>query len=303
MLHDLYPDIITIAEDATGFATLCRPTEEGGVGFDYRLALGMPDMWKKKMLIRDEDWNMGGIAWELKNRRFKENTIAYVESHDQALVGDKTIAFWLMDKEMYTGMSILQPYYPIIDRGIQLHKLIRLVTFGLGGEGYLTFMGNEFGHPEWIDFPRIGNNWSYYYCRRQWSLSKDPLLRYQHLLAFEKSMLQLEKEYAWLTKWNHVTLEHESDKIIVFERGDNLVFTFNFHPTQSVVDYRIGVQFPGKYRIVLDSDSDAHGGHKRIDTSTCYFTEPKSYNNRDNSMLIYLPSRCALVFARMNPDS
>jgi len=226
----------------------------------------------------------------------RKKTIAYVESHDQALVGDKTIAFWLMDKDMYTGMSTLQPYYSIIDRGIQLHKMIRLVTFGLGGEGYLTFMGNEFGHPEWIDFPRIGNNWSYHYCRRQWSLSRDKLLRYQHLLAFEKSMLQLEKTYSWLNKWTYVSMAHESDKIIIFERGE-LLFALNFHPTQSVTDYRIGVQAPGKYKIVLNSDSEEHGGHKRLDPESTYFTEPVQYNNRETSMMIYLPARCALVFA------
>eukprot|EP01126_Amoeba_proteus_P065994 TRINITY_DN947_c0_g2_i3.p1 TRINITY_DN947_c0_g2~~TRINITY_DN947_c0_g2_i3.p1 ORF type:complete len:359 (-),score=57.86 TRINITY_DN947_c0_g2_i3:546-1622(-) len=161
MLHVLYPFVITIAEDASGFPCLCRPTSEGGVGFDFRLAMGLPDMWKSFMLTRDEFWEMGKITYELCNRRYNESTVAYVESHDQALVGDKTVAFWLMDKEMYTSMSILQPINLVVDRGIQLHKMIRLITFGLGGEAYLTFMGNEFGHPEWIDFPREGNQWRY----------------------------------------------------------------------------------------------------------------------------------------------
>jgi len=295
-LHEFYPNIITIAEDATGFATLCRPMEEAGVGFDYRLALGLPDKWKKMMLIKDEDWDIGSITFELSNRRWKEATVSYVESHDQALVGDKTVAFWLMDKEMYTSMSILQPLNSIIDRGIQLHKMIRLVTFGLGGEGYLTFMGNEFGHPEWIDFPREGNGWSYYYCRRQWGLAKDNLLRYKHLLNFERSMLHLEKKWSWMIKWTYVSLAHELDKVIVFERGE-LVFAFNFHPHQSLSDYRIGVQIPGKYKIALDSDTEEHGGHSRNDHNATFFTQSEPYCNRAHSMLVYLPSRCCLVYA------
>uniref|UniRef100_A0A6B2KY18 1,4-alpha-glucan branching enzyme n=1 Tax=Arcella intermedia TaxID=1963864 RepID=A0A6B2KY18_9EUKA len=285
ILHEFYPDIITVAEDATGFATLCRPCDEGGVGFDYRLALGMPDKWKKQMLIKDEDWDMGSITFELSNRRWKEATVSYVESHDQALVGDKTIAFWLMDKEMYTGMSVLQPMNHIVDRGIQLHKMIRLVTFGLGGEGYLTFMGNEFGHPEWIDFPREGNGWSFHYCRRQWNLKEDTLLRYHHLLNFEKEMLHLEKKWQWLRKWTYVSLAHEGDKVIVFERGE-LVFAFNFHPTASYTDYKIGVQRPGKYRKALESDAHRFGGHQRLDTNVDYFTQPDPFCNRENSMLV-----------------
>jgi len=296
MLHQFYPDIITVAEDATGFATLCRPTEEGGVGFDYRLALGLPDKWKKQMLIQDENWDMGGITFSLSNRRWKEATVAYVESHDQALVGDKTIAFWLMDKEMYTSMTVLQPMNAIMDRGIQLHKMIRLITFGLGGEGYLTFMGNEFGHPEWIDFPREGNGESFKFCRRQWGLIRDELLRYRHLLYFEKAMLHLEKKWEWLRKWTYVSLSHEMDKVIVFERGE-LVFAFNFHPTQSLTGYKIGVQNSGKYKIVLDSDRSDYGGHNRNDANAEFFTKPHAYCNRANSMLVYLPARCGLVYA------
>jgi len=257
--------------------------------------MGLPEKWKKQMLIKDENWNMGGISFELSNRRWKEASVAYVESHDQALVGDKTVAFWLMDKEMYTNMSILQPASTITDRGMQLHKLIRLITFGLGGEGYLTFMGNEFGHPEWIDFPREGNGQSYHYCRRQWSLAKDPLLRYQHLMNFEKEMLQLEIKWSWLSKWTYVSLSHEMDKVIVFERGQ-LVFALNFHPTQSLTDYKIGVQIPGKYKIVLDSDREEFGGHKRNDPNADFFTSAEPYCNRAHSMKVYLPCRCALVF-------
>ena len=180
--------------------TLCRPVEEGGAGFDYRLAMAIPDKWIKILKEkRDEDWNMGDIVHTLENRRWKEANIGYVESHDQALVGDKSIAFWLMDAEMYTNMSCISPLTPTIDRGLALHKMIRLITHGLGGEGWLNFIGNEFGHPEWLDFPRAGNNESYHYARRQFNLVDDDLLRYKYLNAFDATMNKLEDEYKWLS--------------------------------------------------------------------------------------------------------
>jgi len=259
--------------------------------------MSIPDKWIKLLKeIKDEDWNMGNIVYTLTNRRHKEANIAYVESHDQALVGDKTVAFWLMDKQMYTGMTVLNPSTPEIDRGIALHKIIRLITCGLGGEGYLTFMGNEFGHPEWIDFPREGNQYSYKYARRQWSLAKDGLLRYHHLRNFEISMLQLEQQYRWLeAPQGFVSSKDESEKVIVFERA-GLLWIFNFHPTTSYSDYFVGVQNPGKYEVLLDSDSLEFGGLNRISHSTCYFTQPKPFASRSHSMQVYIPSRVALVF-------
>lgn len=149
-------------------------------------------------LNQDEDWDMEYIAHTLTNRRHQERTIAYAESHDQALVGDKTLAFWLMDKEMYNFMSDLSPMTPIIERGVALHKMIRLLTYGLGGEAYLNFEGNEFGHPEWLDFPRAGNGNSFHYCRRQFNLVDDQLLRYKYLNNFDRAMHQTEEKYKWL---------------------------------------------------------------------------------------------------------
>ena len=72
---------------------------------------------------------------------------------------------WLFDEEIYSGMSTLNPPSPKVERGVALHKMIRCITMALGGEAWLTFMGNEFGHPEWLDFPREGNGWSYQHCR------------------------------------------------------------------------------------------------------------------------------------------
>ncbi|XP_069492547.1 1,4-alpha-glucan-branching enzyme isoform X2 [Ambystoma mexicanum] len=199
MTHTFYPDCITVAEDVSGMPALCCPIEQGGSGFDYRLAMAIPDKWIQIIKeLKDEDWNMGDIVHTLTNRRYNEKCIAYAESHDQALVGDKTLAFWLMDAEMYSNMSLLSHLTPVIDRGMQLHKMIRLITHALGGEGYLNFIGNEFGHPEWLDFPRKGNNESYHYARRQLHLATDPLLRYKFLHDFDRDMNKLEDKFGWL---------------------------------------------------------------------------------------------------------
>uniref|UniRef100_A0A667YEX1 1,4-alpha-glucan branching enzyme n=1 Tax=Myripristis murdjan TaxID=586833 RepID=A0A667YEX1_9TELE len=279
ILHTLYPDCITIAEDVSGMPALCRGVAEGGLGFDYRLAMAIPDKWIQILKeFKDEDWNIGNIIHTLTNRRYGENCIAYAESHDQALVGDKTLAFWLMDKEMYTNMSSLIPMTPIIDRGIQLHKMIRLLTHGLGGEGYLNFMGNEFGHPEWLDFPREGNNQSYHYARRQFNLVDMDHLRYCQLYAFDRDMNRTEDKYGWLAAPPaYVSAKHEEDKVIVFDRA-NVLFIFNFHPTKSFQDYRVAVEAAGKYRIKLDSDEAQYGGHGRLEHNTEFFTEPQPFH-------------------------
>jgi 1,4-alpha-glucan branching enzyme len=146
------------------------------------MAMAVPDQWIKNLKeLRDEDWNLPHICHTLMNRRDNENCICYTECHDQALVGDKTLAMWLFDRDIYDCMSVDQPETLVVTRGMALHKMIRLITFALGGEGYLTFMGNEFGHPEWIDFPREGNNWSYHYAIRRWDIADDNNLRYSRL--------------------------------------------------------------------------------------------------------------------------
>ncbi|KAK6620058.1 1,4-alpha-glucan branching enzyme [Polyplax serrata] len=299
MLHSTYPDVVTIAEDVSGMPGTCRPVEEGGMGFDYRLGMAIPDKWIKLLKeVRDEDWNMGNIVHTLTNRRWLEKTIAYVESHDQALVGDKSVAFWLMDKEMYTHMSVLSDSNAIIDRGIALHKMIRLITHGLGGEAYLNFMGNEFGHPEWLDFPREGNNNSYHYARRQWNLVDDDLLKYKFLNDFDVAMNSLESKYGWLHKDpGFVSLKHEDDKIIAFERAE-LLFLFNFHPHKSFPDYRIGVELPGDYKVLLNSDDPKFGGFNRIDVSVTHVTSTEGAHGRKHSLLVYLPCRTCLILGR-----
>lgn len=258
--------------------------------------MGIPDKWIEMMKIPDEDWNIGNIVHTLTNRRWKEANIAYVESHDQALVGDKTLAFWLMDKDMYWNMSVLNDRNLAIDRGMALHKIIRLLTMSLGGEGYLTFMGNEFGHPEWIDFPREGNNWSYHHARRRWDLNRDHLLRYKYLSTFEKKMNELEIKHQFMRKGTFVSLKHEGDKVIVYERGD-LLFIFNFHPSNSYTDYKIGVEKAGEYKILLDSDWKEFDGYERIDRNQSFFTSPDPWNDRSNSLFVYIPSRVGIAMA------
>ncbi|RFU33406.1 hypothetical protein B7463_g2915, partial [Scytalidium lignicola] len=298
MLHQFYPETITIAEDVSGMPALCLPLSLGGVGFDYRLAMAIPDMWIKILKEKkDDEWDMSNITWTLTNRRHGEKTIAYCESHDQALVGDKTIMMYLCDAEMYTNMSVLTELTPVIERGLSLHKMIRLLTHGLGGEGYLNFEGNEFGHPEWLDFPRAGNNNSFWYARRQFNLTEDSLLRYQFLNEFDAKMNDTEQKYGWLhSSQAYISLKNEVDKVVVFERA-GLVWVFNFHPTKSFADYRIGIEVPGTYRIVLNTDSKEFGGFERVDNATRFFTTPMEWNGRKNFTHVYVPNRTAIILA------
>ncbi|XP_017040833.1 1,4-alpha-glucan-branching enzyme [Drosophila ficusphila] len=301
LLHTLDPRIITIAEDVSGMPTLCRPVSEGGIGFDYRLGMAIPDKWIELLKEQsDDEWDMGNLVHTLTNRRWMENTVAYAESHDQALVGDKTVAFWLMDKEMYTHMSTMSDPSLIIDRGLALHKMIRLITHALGGEAYLNFMGNEFGHPEWLDFPRVGNNDSYHYARRQWNLVDDDLLKYKYLNEFDRAMNEAEERYGWLHSgpaW--VSWKHEGDKIIAFERA-GLVFVFNFHPQRSFTGYRVGTNWAGTYQAVLSSDDPLFGGHNRIDANCKHPSNPEGYAGRSNFIEVYTPSRTAVIYARVS---
>jgi 1,4-alpha-glucan branching enzyme len=263
--------------------------EAGGIGFDYRLAMGTPDHWIKLIKeVSDEQWHVGNLYYELTNRRQDEKTISYAESHDQALVGDKTIIFRLIDADMYTSMSVFTNNLRV-DRGIALHKIIRLVTLATAGHGYLNFMGNEFGHPEWIDFPRQGNDWSYHYARRQWNLRDDSTLRYRFLAEFDKGMMALCRDYRLIeTPGPHFLKEHISDQTLAFERA-GLIFIFNFSPDKSFTDYPIPVP-PGKYRLLLDSDAATFGGFGRIIPS-------QDYIGINGNISVYLPSRTVLVLA------
>ena len=297
LTHTLRPSAITIGEDMSGMVGLARPLEDGGLGFDYRLAMGIPDYWIKLLKeVPDERWSMGELYHSLTNRRRGEKHVAYAESHDQALVGDKTIAMWLMDADIYFHM-IHASQNLVVDRGMALHKMIRLITFALGGEGYLNFMGNEFGHPDWIDFPREGNNYSYRYARRQWSLVDDPRLRYRCLAVFDRALHGLDDEHDLLAQPEYEPLHvHEDDKLLIFRRG-TLLFAFNFHPHNSYPHYRVGVPDQTDYKLILNTDDPNFGGHGAVHGGQTYPCQSQPWHERPRSIQIYLPARTAIVLA------
>ena len=298
LVNKIKPAAVTIAEDVTGMPGLTLGIREGGLGFNYRLGMGIPDFWIKYLKeFRDEDWSVHEI-WQVLNDRLPYvKTVAYCESHDQALVGDKTIAFRLMDKEMYFHMQV-DDTDPVIDRGIALHKMIRLLTLALGGQAYLNFMGNEFGHPEWIDFPRQGNEWSYKYARRQWSLVDDPELKYQFLANFDREMIGMAKKVSLLknSTYGELLNTDENNKCLIFRRS-KLIFLFNFHVSNSIPDYDFVVPEGGDYDLILNSDSLLFGGHNRVNESISY---PAVFSKQDSCyhLRIYLTNRTALVLKK-----
>ena len=294
LIKEVNPDAITIAEEVSDIPGITSPVEGSGLGFDYRLAMGVTDYWFKLTDIRDEDWNMGKLWYELTSRRSNEHAISYVESHDQALVGGQSFFFKLAGAEVFNNMS-LNATSLVIDRAMALHKMARLATFATAADGYLNFMGNEFGHPEWIDFPTAQNNWSFQYARRQWSLADDANLKYHFLGDFDQAMLDL----LFISPNLHLhpcqfIMADESRKLLLFFRN-NMLFAFNFHPTRSYNDLEF-LCFPGSYRLALDTDSKQFGGFDRVRPNQRYFSTSKRKGNRiDEFLSIYLPCRSAIV--------
>ena len=296
LIHELNPNAITVAEDMSGMPGMGIAIKDGGIGFDYRLSMGVPDLWIKLIKeVPDDHWNVDWIWYELTGRRPKEKNVGYCESHDQALVGDKTIMFRLCDAEMYTGMN-KGSNSPVVDRGVALHKMIRLLTATLAGEGYLNFMGNEFGHPEWIDFPREGNGWSYHYCRRQWSLAENPFLRYGQLQAFDQAMIGMLRRERLTGKKIAGDWRHGDDKVMVYQKG-KVVFAFNFHPTKSFEGYFIPVEELGDYQVILTTDDGVFGGYDNIDKSYRYVAQTLPDGRK--GIYCYLPTRTAVVLKKI----
>ncbi len=290
LIREAKPDAITIAEDMSGMPGMALPIDDGGIGFDYRLAMGLPDLWIKAVEQPDEAWNIYKMWCEMCLRRAGEGTVAYAESHDQALVGDKTLMFRLADASMYTDMG-KACHTPVIDRAIALHKMIRLFTLAGGGEAYLNFMGNEFGHPEWIDFPREGNGWSFHYCRRQWSLKYNRFLKYEWLSDFDKAMIALAKrEDIFAQRMGDLLLNKQPEKTLVFYRK-GLLFAFNFHPEQSLTNVLVPVPKSGEYTVELSSDDEAYGGWKRVE----HISYPTKCFEGKHYVELYLPARTAVV--------
>lgn len=299
VVHELSESAVIIAEDVSGMPGLAVPIDEGGAGFDYRFAMGVPDYWIRLTKdTPDEQWSMGHLWFELTNRRADEQTISYAESHDQALVGDQTLIFRLAGSRIYTHMSVLTEDIAIF-RGISLHKMIRLATLATAGHGYLNFMGNEFGHPEWIDFPREGNGWSYRYARRQWHLVDDPLLRYRHLAAFDRDMTAFAAA-SGVPSGQEIFLLHldEGSRVLAFLRAGR-VFVFNFHPDRSHTDYWVPAG-PGAYGVVLDTDRGRYGGLDRQDPAVTHHTLTDRIHR--HFLSLYLPSRTAMVLEPLEKE-
>ena len=297
VIHEVNPQAITIAEDVSGMPGCAAPAKDCGIGFDYRMAMGEPDFWfRLAEKLRDDDWPMGGLFYELTNKRAEEKVVSYVESHDQALVGGKTFFFTLADAAIYWGMGKDQHGLEV-DRAVALHKLARLATAALNGGAYLNFMGNEFGHPEWIDFPRQDNGWSYHHARRQWSLRDDPNLRFKPLADFDETMLAALAKGLKAAKPEQL-LANEPDKVLAFVRGD-LMFVFNFHPTQSYSDYGVMVPPATKWKHLFDSDEERFGGQGRIASGPSYDPVLVPYQNElVQQIRLYLPARTATVLKR-----
>ncbi len=290
LVHDNFPGCVTIAEDVSGYPGMAAPQTMGGTGFDFRFAMGIPDFWIRLLKeFRDETWPLNTLWHELNSRREEEKTISYAESHDQALVGDQTLMMRLMGEKIYHGMERANGSVTTV-RAVALHKMIRLITLATAGSGYLNFMGNEFGHPEWIDFPSAANNWSYLYARRQWSLKDNPLLMFSRLAEFDRAMVDIAKGRRIVDSPGATLLYlHESDRILAFKRA-GLVFLFNFHPTGSFSDYLVNAP-PGKYKMVLDTDSKRFGGQGRLVAGQVHFT----HRDPDDRLSLYLPTRTAFV--------
>lgn len=301
LIKEINPNAITIAEDVSGMPGLAAPFEAGGIGFDYRMAMGVADNWIKWIKDqKDEQWSMGEMWYQLTNHRDDEKTVSYAECHDQALVGDKTLIFRLMDKEMYTKMSLEARSY-IVDRGMALHKMIRLATAATAGGGYLTFMGNEFGHPEWIDFPREGNGWSYKYARRQWSLMRADYLRYHYLMLFDKALINFMNESQLLDEPGELLVQDEIKKILVFRRKD-YIFAFNFNASQSFTGY--GFSAPsGTWEVILDTDQKEFNGFSRLAPAEQHISmaikNDNGTQNYNHTLYLYLPSRVGVVLKKV----
>jgi 1,4-alpha-glucan branching enzyme len=298
LVHDLNPDAVTIAEDVSGYPGLAAPADIGGYGFDFRFAMGIADFWIRLVKeTRDEDWPLGRLWHELTNHRAEECTISYAECHDQALVGDQTLMMRLMGSRIYTDMHRDHAGIETF-RAVALHKMIRLVTLATANGGYLNFMGNEFGHPEWVDFPSERNHFSFKYARRQWSLKYDPDLLYHALYLFDREMIRLADGTDLFASHRPVLYYiHEDHKIMAFERAP-LFFVFNFHPSRSFFDYRVDGP-PGRYRLILDTDQSRFGGHDRVAPDQEFFTVSEGPSCPDRHRLsLYLPSRTALVLEK-----
>ncbi|MEG1555941.1 MAG: alpha amylase C-terminal domain-containing protein [Bacteroidales bacterium] len=294
LIKEINPRSISIAEDVSGMPGMAFPVAKGGIGFDYRMSMGISDFWTTLIKKQpDEAWRVGDLYFHMTDKRKEEETVNYAESHDQAMVGDKTIIFQLIDKDIYSSMSLFTPNI-IADRGVALHKMIRLITLSLSSGGYLNFMGNEFGHPEWIDFPRAGNHWSFQYARRQWSLGDNSSLKYHALQLFDQAMIHAIDQYKILDHSPIALIQNNEEQLLIFYRNQAL-FIFNFNPATSFTDYEVYCP-EGSYKVILNTDSNRFAGFNRIDETMSYNT---SNRQKVSYLKLYIPSRSAFILQKV----
>lgn len=288
LVHELRPQSLTIAEEFSGMPGMTSPPSEGGLGFDHRFAMGIPDFWGKFI---KEGRSVGMLWYEMTNRRRYERTISYVACHDQCINGKDAMIWRLIGDEMYTQMSCLRDSWNT-SRGLALYKLMRLVTLATAAHGYLSFMGDEFGHPEWIDGEA--------YAHRQWHLAERDDLRYADLAAFDRDCLR-EIVGRHLEQFRtQVRLRHldEDSRTLAFER-DRLLFVFNFHELHSQPALELWVT-PGKYVEMLSSDEPRYSGHGNMvlaDPPVEHFSDPHS-GSTEQRIGVYLPPLTALTLLR-----
>ncbi|KAG8075748.1 hypothetical protein GUJ93_ZPchr0006g43795 [Zizania palustris] len=291
MLHELHPDIITIAEDATFYPGLCEPTTQGGLGFDYWVNLSIPEMWLWHLEnVPGQEWSMNKIMKVLISKNC--NMLSYVENHNQSISGRKSFAEIILHKEKCSNNSVSDDG---IFRACSLLKIIKLLTFSTSGGAYLNFIGNEFAHPKRIEFPMSGNDYSFGLANRQWELLEKGV--HKHIFNFDKDLMSLDgKERLILRGSPNIHHCDDTSMFISFTRGPFL-FVFNFNPDATSGLYSVGVDEAGEYQLILNTDETKYGGRGEL-KSNQYMkrTSDNRVGGCRNSLELALPSRSAHVY-------
>jgi 1,4-alpha-glucan branching enzyme len=287
LIRRIRPQALSIAEEFSGMPGLTCPPKEGGLGFDYRFAMGIPDYWEKCI---ESPRDMGSLWYETTNHRPYDRTVSYVECHDQCINGHDAMIWRLIGKDMYDYMAVFTDNWNT-SRGLAFYRLMRLVTLCTADAGYLNFMGDEFGHPEWLDDESRAH--------RQWHLAGRADLKYAGLAAWDRAQMTLVAgrlpDFQQQPLFRFI---HEDDRILAFERG-RLLFVFNFHELQAKTNLLFAVT-PGKYVERLSSDETAFAGKGNL----CVGVPPVEHFTRvldhrhEQDVSLYLPPMTALVLHR-----
>lgn len=287
LIHEINPKGISIAEEFSGMPGLTCLPKDGGLGFDARFAMGIPDYWEK-FIKKPQD--LGSMWYEMNNHRPYDHTISYVECHDQCINGHDAMIWRLLGDDMYNAMLMETETWKV-SRGLAFYRLMRLITLATADKGYLNFMGNEFGHPEWLDAEE--------HAHRQWRLAEDTSLKYACLNAWDQAQMQLVSDniesFKTPAMFRYI---HEDKRLLAFERGA-LLFVFNFNETQAFSDLCFAVT-PGKYLEILSSDERRFAGHDNLritEPPLEHFTQP-CFDPNLGDITLYIPPMIVLVLKR-----